>query len=525
MYGDLSWPLARSAELYGSEPALEGGGRRLTYAELAEHIRALAFALSDLGVEPGGRIGYLGVNSLAHVECAIGVPASGRVLVDLNFRLSEAELAFIVSDSDVEVLVVDSSQIDVARGLRERCPSVRELVYDGPAPHPADSIDYWDLLSRGTQGLPSLPGQTLASISYTGGTTGPPKGVMLSHANMLANAQHNLLATGHRDSDRWLHVCPMFHVAGTANIFACTWVGARQVVVARFEASAVVDAVRAHQITHMLLVPIMLGMLMDELDQEPISAGLPSLRHIQYAASPISAALQRRMLAHFDCDIAQFYGMTEAAPTVSHLSPAQHRLGHDGHPPHPDRLRGIGVPVVGVQAEVRNAMGAICDPSEVGELWVRGPIVMLGYWKRPDATAEALVDGWYRTGDAARRDEHGYLYLVDRLKDMIITGGENVYSVEVESALCEHPAVAEAAVFAVPDQRWGEAVHAVVSLTSGQRVAADELIAHCRSLIAGYKVPRSIEVRDAPLPKSAAGKLLKNVIREPFWEGHDRRVN
>jgi long-chain acyl-CoA synthetase len=321
----------------------------------------------------------------------------------------------------------------------------------------------------------------------------------------------------------------MFHVAGTANVLACTWVGAGQFVLPRFEPRAVADAIRRHAITHTVLVPTMIGMLLEHLEQElaeqPHAPRLSTLQHVQYAASPISAALQRRALERLGCDIVQFYGMTEAAPTVSQLTAEEHRLGVDGSEPHASRLRGIGIPVVGVQAEVRDPSGRPCAPDEVGELWVRGPNVMLGYWHRPEATEQALVDGWYRTGDAARRDGDGYLYLVDRLKDMIITGGENVYSVEVETALAEHPAVAEAAVFGVPDPRWGEAVHAVVALRPGRSASDVELIEHCRALIAGYKLPRTIEVRDQPLPKSGAGKLLKHVLREPHWAGHDRRVN
>jgi long-chain acyl-CoA synthetase len=317
----------------------------------------------------------------------------------------------------------------------------------------------------------------------------------------------------------------MFHVAGTSNVFACTWVGAQQTVLPRFEARAVIETIRSQAITHTVFVPTMLGMLLDALERERDSEGLPSLRHIQYAASPISPALQRRVLEYFDCDIAQFYGMTEAAPTVSHLSPEEHRRDSGDNKPHAARLRSIGVPVVGVQADIREPDGSPTPAGEIGELWVRGPNVMLGYWNRPDATAAALQDGWYRSGDAARRDEAGYLYLVDRLKDMIITGGENVYSIEVEAVLAEHSAVSEAAVFGIPDPRWGEAVHAVVTLASGSAVTTEELIAHCRSLIAGYKVPRSIELRSEPLPKSGAGKLLKNELREPFWVGLDRRVN
>jgi long-chain acyl-CoA synthetase len=236
------------------------------------------------------------------------------------------------------------------------------------------------------------------------------------------------------------------------------------------------------------------------------------------------------VLDYFDCDIAQFYGMTEAAPTVSHLSPRAHRLGAGGSEPHARRLASVGTPVTGVETAVVGPEGDRLPTGAVGELCVRGPNVMLGYWNREQATEEALAGGWYHTGDAVWKDEEGYLFLVDRLKDMIITGGENVYSIEVEAALVEHPAVAEAAVFGIPVARWGESVHAVVSLVPGSMepgsdATADALIEHCRGLVAGYKIPRSIELRDEPLPKSGPGKILKSQLREPYWAGHERRVN
>ncbi len=497
MTGDLSWPLARAEQLHGDEVAVVAGERSLTYRELARRVNAAGGALD---VAPGGRVGYLGANSLAHLEAWLAVPAYGRVLVDLNYRLAPDELAFMAGDAGVEVLIADEERMDVARGLG--VPVLSE----------AD----WEALASGpTATPPGVEASTLAAISYTGGTTGRPKGVMLSHGNLLANAQHNLVATGHRTEHRWLHVCPMFHVAGTANVFACSWVGARQVVLPRFDAAAVLAAIEREAITHTVLVPTMLAMLLDDPGLD--AADLGSLRHIQYAASPISPELQRRVLERFPCDIAQFYGMTEAAPTVSHLTPEDHRRGSD-------RLRSMGAPVPGVQVEIRDPLGRPLPGGEIGELWIRGPNMMLGYWNRPDATAEALVDGWYRSGDIAHGDADGYLYMVDRAKDMIITGGENVYSIEVEAALAEHPSVQEAAVFGVPDPRWGEAVHAVVTARPGADPSAEELIEHCRGRIAGFKVPRSLELRGEALPKSGAGKVLKNRLREPFWAGSERRV-
>jgi long-chain acyl-CoA synthetase len=409
------------------------------------------------------------------------VPAAGGVVVSLNYRLAPGELRVIADDAQLSMLVTDQ---DVDLGC--------------------ERVQWDDLLSGPPQPPRDLPPDTLAAISYTGGTTGRPKGVMLSHGNLLANAQHNLVATGHRAGQRWLHVCPMFHVAGIANLLACTWAGAEQLLLPRFDAAAVLETIERERITHTVLVPTMLGMLLDAAGAD--DADLSSLRHVQYAASPISAELQRRVLERLpDCDVAQFYGMTEAAPTVTHLSGEDHRRGGE-------RLASVGIPVPGVEVDVRD-----------GELWVRGPNVMLGYWNRPDETADALIDGWYRTGDVVTQDGDGYLYLLDRAKDMIITGGENVYSLEVEAALLRHPAVAEAAVFGVPDARWGEAVHAVV--VPRAELTADALLDHCRDLIAGFKLPREIDLRNEPLPKSGPGKVLKTQLREPFWAGRERRVS
>jgi long-chain acyl-CoA synthetase len=524
MQGDLSWPLARAARLHGRAEAVVHGDRRVTYAELAERVGRLGAALAELGVAPGSRFGVLAANSLAHLECWLGVPSFGRVLVDLNHRLAEDELVALVDDADVEVLLVDDERLEAGRALAARCVSVRALLYDGAGPAPPGCRSYEAALDAASPaGAPGVDPDALATISYTGGTTGRPKGVMLSHGNLLANAKHNLVITGHGAQDTFLHVCPMFHVAGVANLFASTWVGSRQVVLPRFDASGVAGAIERERVTLTTLVPTMLQMLLDHVERAP--ADLSSLRNLHYAASPISAPLQRRVVMELGCEIAQMYGMTEAAPTVTHLSPEAHRRGIAGEEPHATRLASIGVPVPGVETEIRDPLGAAVGTGDVGELWVRGPNVMPGYWRRPEATAAALApDGWYRTGDAGYADADGYLYLVDRLKDMIVSGGENVYSIEVEQALLSHAAVAEAAVFGIPDARWGETVHATVVRAPGGTLERDELIAHCRERIAGFKVPRSLDLRDEPLPTSGAGKVLKNVLREPYWAGETRRI-
>ncbi|HEY3771605.1 MAG TPA: long-chain-fatty-acid--CoA ligase [Solirubrobacteraceae bacterium] len=525
---DLRWPLERAARVHGESVAVTSAGRSLTYAELAQRVAGLGAALAGLGVEPGDRVAFLGVNSLAHLECWLGVPAAGRVLVDLNTRLAVEELAFMVDDCAPRVLVHDPANADLAAALRDRCGSLEMLVADGAG----EGLTYerWlaDAVDGGARGPQPAPigADTLAAISYTGGTTGSPKGVMLSHGNLAANALHNLIITGHRADDVFLHVNPMFHVAGIANVVAATWVGARQVVLPRFDPAAVTETIERERVTLATFVPTMLAMWLVYLDAHP-DADVFSLRNLHYAASPISPELQRRVCESLaGCEIAQMYGMTEAAPTVTHLSPEVHRRGVAGEQPYASRLGSMGAPVPGVRAEVRDPEGRPLAPGEIGEVWVSGPNVMLGYWNRPEATAAALTaDGWYRTGDAAYADAGGYLFMVDRLKDMIISGGENVYSIEVENALASLDGVAEAAVFGVPDPQWGERVHAVVVLSDASAVDEDALRAHCRGRIAGFKVPRSFELRTEPLPRSGAGKVLKNPLREPHWRHSARRVS
>jgi len=521
---DLRWPLERAARVHGESVAVTCAGRSVTYAELAERVARLGAALAGFGVEPGERVAFLGVNSLAHLECWLGVPAAGRVLVDLNTRLAVDELAFMVDDCAPRVLIHDAANAETAARLLDRCGSLHELVPDGD---PYEQL----IADAGPAALaPALGADTLATISYTGGTTGSPKGVMLSHGNLAANALHNLIITGHRADDAFLHVNPMFHVAGISNVFAATWVGARQVVLPRFDPATVTDTIERERVTLATFVPTMLAMWLTYLGEHP-GADVSSLRNLHYAASPISPVLQRRVCETLaGCEIAQMYGMTEAAPTVTQLSPDTHRRGLAGEEPDASRLSSMGAPVPGVRAEVRRPDGSSLAPGEIGEVWVNGPNVMLGYWNRPEATAAALTaDGWYRTGDAAYADAGGYLFMVDRLKDMIITGGENVYSIEVENALISLDGVAEAAVFGVPDPQWGERVHAVVVLADSDDEAAqiDEVALrdHCRARIAGFKVPRSFELRTEPLPKSGAGKVLKNPLREPHWRESARRVS
>ena len=478
----LAWPLEHAARVHGDRPALIDDERTLTYAELHDRVRRLGGAFARLDLPRGASIGVLAGNSAAHLECWLAIPAYGRVINDLNHRLATAELAFMIDDSATRALIVDDARLEVGRELKERCPSLRRLIHTSelPSGEPADP--------------PDLPGETLAAISYTGGTTGRPKGVMLSHANLVVNAKHFMYTDALRPSDRYLHAGPLFHVADSTMVHCVTWAGGAHVMLERFDVARLVDAVERHRVTVLVLVPTMIQMLLDHLAEHP--AGLSSVRLLHYAAAPIAPALQRRMMETLRCDFLQGYGMTEAAPGLTVLTPEEHRRG--------EHLGSVGAPIPGVQLEVD------APPGEIGEGRARGPNIMLGYWNRPEATHEVLdAAGWYRTGDAGYLKD-GRLYLVDRLRDMIISGGENVYSIEVERAIASFPGVQEVAVIGVPDERWGERVHAIVV---GEGLDPDAIVAHCRTQIGGYKVPRSFELRTEPLPKSGAGKVLKAQLR------------
>jgi long-chain acyl-CoA synthetase len=521
----LVWPLERAAQSHSGNTAVIDGEVRFTYGELRDRVVRIAAGLRELGVRPGQVVGTMLLNSHRHLEVWFAIPGGGLVLNDLNYRLAPAELDFIVRDCDTVALIVDDAFLEVGRRLRDACSSPKHLIYAGDGATPDDAIAYEALAAAEPRPLPSFDEGTLAAIFYTGGTTGLPKGAMLSHGNLLANAQHGIICIRYTPSDRYLHAAPMFHLADGSVTYALTWCGGAHMTIPRFDPVAFCGAVESERITFSVLVPTMLNMVVNH----PVSSerDLSSLRLIGYGAAPMPGELQRRAMEVLRCDFTQLYGMTEAAPLVTQCTAEDHRRGMAGEEPYRTRLASAGSPIVGVQAEVRRDDGVTrAPPGEPGEIYVRGPNVMMGYWNRPQETAEALTDdGWYRTGDVAYADEDDYLFIVDRAKDMIISGGENIYTTEVENAIYEHPAVLEAAVIGVPSEKWGESVHAVITVKPESALTAEEVIAHCRERIAAFKVPSSVELRREPLPKSGAGKILKRELREPFWTERQRGVN
>ncbi len=520
---NIAQGLAHAKKAFGTRLAVVCGDTRYTWDDFDQRTDALACGLASLGVQRGDRVAVLMLNCHRYLELYYACARMGAVIVPLNIRLARPEVVFILNDSETKVLVVDKTFAPYATG-RASFPTVQSVIYSG-GETPTDMINYEDVVSKGAHMQESVDQQMedddLSGLYYTGGTTGRAKGVMLSHKNVVSNAIHVIMATGYSDRDVYLHAAPMFHLADIASTFALTMLGARHVFIPMFNPVHVLEAIQNEKITRTLLVPTMVNVVLNHPDVDKYD--ISSLHSLIYGASPMPVELLKKGLQKWGKVFRQGYGMTETAPLLTMLDTLDHIA--DGTPEQVRRLTSCGKEVLGVEVRVVNAEGEDVQPGEIGEIIARGPNIMLGYWHLPEATAAAIVDGWMHTGDLATVDEENYIYIVDRAKDMIISGGENIYSVEVENALYTHPAVLEVAVIGIPHETWGEAVHAVVVCKPGMSASAEELIAHARTQIAGYKVPRSIEFAAEALPKSGAGKILKRDLREKYWEGKSRQVN
>ena len=495
-------PIRRAEQLFGDREAVVCGDVRRSYTELGTRIRKVAGMLEAI-TEPGDRVALWALNSDRYLELFVGIPCADRAIVPHNTRWAEPELIYATEDAGAKVLICD------------RDPSKLADVVDRVIR--IDTGEYDELLADAPESTPAVGPDTLAGLFYTGGTTGASKGVMLTHANLMANAVHTQLAQPIEEDDRYLTIAPMFHAAGVYAAMSIMWVGASNIIMPGFEPGSTLDIIEAERITCAIAVPTMLAAMVEAQAAEP--RDVTTLRWLSHGASPIALEVLKRALELFGCEMIHLYGATE-------LSPLATIFRHEDRHLDSARAKSCGVVPPGVALEIRDPSGAAVAPGEVGEVTVAGPNVMIGYWNKPDATAAALTDdGWYSTGDMGYVDGDGYLYLVDRSKDMIVSGGENVYCTEVEDAIYTHPGVLEATVFGIPDEQWGEAVHAVVVPRDGAELDEVGLIAHCKTQIGGYKVPKSVSFQTDPLPKSGPGKVLKRELRAPFWEGRERQIN
>jgi long-chain acyl-CoA synthetase len=512
--------LRRALQVNAGGIAMMFGDRQQTWAEIGDRVARLAGALRSIGIVAGDRVAVLMLNQDRYLELYLGVAWAGAVVVPVNTRWSAAEIEDSLRDCRPVALAVDDAFAELGRVIARSMGTFR-LIHADDGATPAGAASYEGLLAEASP-IPDTMRATddLAGIFYTGGTTGRSKGVMLSHGNLMANA-FNVLAEGLFPGDSvYLHAAPMFHLANGCAMYSLMLSGGTNVVIRAFSPQAVLQAIERHRVNEILLVPTMIQMLVD--DPAIAAHDVSSLRRIVFGASPMSEALLDRAVAALPkTEFVQAYGMTELSPVATIL----HHREQVGEGRRLGRHRSAGRGTFGVQIRIADAEDRTVPAGTVGEICVSGDVVMKGYWERPEESARAIVDGWMHTGDGGYMDEDGFVYIVDRIKDMIVTGGENVYSAEVENMVAQFPAVAQCAVIGVPSDRWGESVHAVVVPRPGGAVDAEVLIAFCHQRIAGYKCPRSVEVRDSPMPMSGAGKILKRDLRAPFWEGKARRVN
>ncbi|HFG6905390.1 long-chain-fatty-acid--CoA ligase [Acinetobacter baumannii] len=490
------------------------GQRRHSYAQLQQRVAQLAGAFQQLGVQASDRIGMLSLNSDYYVEYIYATFWAGAVINPVNTRWSVPEIAYSLIDCDTKILLVDDNFVKFIDELRYLCPCLEKIIYCGSGPAPAHTLEYEQLITTTAPIVDTLRShQDLAAILYTGGTTGKPKGVMLSHASLMTNALATIAATSRPPVQAGLHIAPFFHVGGIAYLIQVSLRAATHVILSGFDPVKAMQTIEKERISETFLVPTMLQMILDS--SEFTKYDLSSLSNLIYGAAPIDETLLHRAL---DClpntQFMQVYGMTENAAVVAVLPAFCHT--HEGQKLR--KLKSVGRPTpiteVGI---IHPETGEACKAGQFGEITIRSPTLMEGYWNKLEETSHALRDGWLYTGDGGYLDEDGYLYITDRLKDMIVSGGENVYSSEVENAILTHPAVQLCAVIGIPHEKWGEAVHAVVVVHEGHVLTEDEVKAVCRNLIASYKCPRSVEFR-TELPLSGAGKLLKYKLREALQQ-------
>ena len=501
--------------------ALSDGARQLDYAGACGHANQLANALSAQGLGRGDRFAVLAKNCLEYPLFYFGGSKSGAVPVPLNYRLAPKELAYIIEDSGAQLVIARGELAEAIESVRADLGNVKTWVaLDAPARE--GWIDYGDWLAAQPDTAPDTwgtGGEDLYQM-YTSGTTGRPKGAVLTHQAVAMNLVQQLSALRMNPDDHVLIVAPLYHAAAAVSSLGAVGAGATMSIHEDFSPVDVIGALSDGGVTMTTLVPAMIQACL-VMVPDAAERSYDKLHTVVYGASPIAAETLRTAIDTFGCEFAQGYGMTETVAAVTVLTPADHRKALAGRP---ELLLSAGRPLPGTEIRIVDDNDQPVPAGTVGEIVARGDQLMKGYWNLGTASEEALRGGWMHTGDAGILDEEGYLFIQDRVKDMIVSGGENIYPREVENALFEHAAVADVAVIGVPDEKWGEAVKAIVVLREGAAASGDELITHCKTELAGYKRPRSVDFIEV-LPRNASGKVLKKELREKYWEGHDRRVS
>ena len=520
----ISSLLFRAADQWPDKPAITFLDASQSWLETKNRCHAAATLFSRLGVDRGDRVAYLGLNSNVCFESYYSPALIGAIFVPINYRLSIREMEECIEDCTPKILIVDENFTEQAEKLLKACVSLKAVIYTTQSSLTEGSISYervvQEVLSSGEYCdlLPSS-GDDVATLFYTGGTTGRAKGVMLTNSNFICNT--NCTIPLYRLQHQWAFVIvgPLFHLAAGSRVFSSTALGGHAVILPRFDVASLLDAIQRYGVNSATLVPTMYQMILDHPDF--VSFDLTSLKMLASGAAPLSAALLRRILEAFPAaEFFQTYGMTEAAPVLTSLDSKYHVL--EG--PNSGKLGSVGHPVEHVDLVIADEEDRVVPPNTTGQILAKGPNIMKGYWKLPEASQEALEGGWYHTGDAGYLDDEGFLFLEGRVKDMIVSGGENVYPIEVENVLESHPAVHQCAVIGIPHDTWGEAVHAIVILKDQCEATEDGLILFCKEAIAGYKCPVSVTFRLDPMPLSPINKILKTELRKPFWEGRKNKL-
>jgi acyl-CoA synthetase (AMP-forming)/AMP-acid ligase II len=509
----------QQARLRGGATALVFEGRETSFTDLDRRASQAANGLIAAGCKAQSRIGYLGKNSDRYFELIFGSFKANAVVVGVNWRLAGPEVEYVVNDANCELLFVGSDFYALIEKCLPQLKTVRQVIaMDGG--HPKwESFDDWCAKQKDADPhVPVAPDDTAIQL-YTSGTTGHPKGVELTNANYLSvfHCLTDIAGSGlDWKADDVVLVCmPVFHVAGVNIGILSVGQGCKSIILKDIDPGKILELIAKYRIDHAFLVPAVILFL----TQHPAaqSTDLSSLKTISYGASPIAEDLLVKAQKLFRCQFNQVFGLTETAGAGTWLSPEDHASARG-------KLRSCGKPLHGMQLRIVDGQGRDVAQGEVGEIVIKGGPIMKGYWNKPEATAKAIIDGWFYSGDAGFFDAEGFVYIHDRVKDMIVSGGENIYPAEVENAIFGHPAVADVAIIGVPDDKWGEAVKAIVVLKPGASATPVEIIGYARERIAGYKLPKSVDFI-AALPRNPTGKVLRRELREPFWKGRERRVN
>ena len=516
----LADTLKKAYRLFPQKEAVVCGDRRWTYREFFGRLSRFSCYLRKVGIEKGDRIAVLHPNCHYFLEVYYAIALRGAAAVPLNYRLSAGELALIMNDAGVRVLIVDPRFRQIVEQMQNDLPTVEKIIWTGDKkdalPEGSRNVRYEEIVAEVSAQVPEVEvtETDIAQIYYTSGTTGRPKGVMLTHKNVTVHALGTIAELHLTDRDVWLHAAPLFHLADAWATWAITWVGGTHVLVGEFDPPAVLSAIEREKVTLTNLIPTMLNMLVNYSGVK--DHDYSRLRVLLSGGAPIAPEVVRRIVDTFQCDYIQTYGMTETSPYLTLSILKEHLLRKS--PEEQLRFKSkTGREFIATELKVVTDEGREIkrDEKEVGEIIVRGDTVTPGYWQLPEETARAIKNGWLYTGDMAVMDEEGYVTIVDRRKDMIITGGENVYSTEVENALYLHPAVLECAVVGVPDEKWGEVVKGIVVLKPACEATEEELILFCKERIARYKAPKSIDFI-SELPKTGSGKIEKKKLRDPY---------